>query len=251
MTRTSPPAPDPEWAYFLDFDGTLVDLAPSPGEVALARTTVELLRALHQRCGGAAAVVSGRALADLDALIGLPDLPAVGQHGLERREPDTASPPPADSAPALEAARVRLRRFVARHPALVLEDKGRSIALHYRAAPKLAGVVHRVVNALRQELGDGLTVQRGKRIVELRPAGFDKGCAVAALLEEPPFRGRRPVFIGDDLTDEPAFELVNAIDGISIKVGRGASVARWRLNDPAAVTAWLARAIPQPGGVRS
>jgi len=128
---------------------------------------------------------------------------------------------------------------------LMLEDKGLSLALHYRLAPTMAASVHRIMHRLVNRLGQGLELQRGKRVVEIKPAGIDKGSAVAEYLAEPPFRGRRAVFIGDDLNDEHGFAEVNRLGGVSIKVGRGASCARFRLKDVAAVRHWLASALEE------
>lgn len=133
----------------------------------------------------------------------------------------------------------QLRQVVARHPALHLEDKGLSLALHYRSAPQLASFVHQTVHALQRELGDGYVTQPGKRVIELKPAGCDKGHAINAFLREQPFVGRRPVFIGDDTTDERGFDAVNTRGGISIKVGRGPTVATYRLPTVESVRAWL------------
>jgi trehalose 6-phosphate phosphatase len=135
-----------------------------------------------------------------------------------------------------------LAPVLARHPGLLLEDKGLTLALHYRRAPQLAAYAHRLMARLAAGAGAGLEVQRGKRVAEIKPAGVDKGTAIEEYLREAPFRGRRPVFIGDDLNDEHGFAEVNRLDGISIKVGGGRSIARYRLRDVAAVMRWLAAA---------
>ena len=236
----SVPPPDPAWAWFLDVDGTLAELAPSP---ALARVDEEMracVDRLRVASGGAVALVSGRPIAGVDAMLGASDLVVAGLHGLERRDADGVlwrTPIDADS---LQGARDRIATIVATHPALLLEDKQTTIALHYRAAPSLASFAHRAMREARQVAGDGFTLQRGKYVVELKPTGQDKGTAVATILRERPFRGRVPVYLGDDATDEHAFAVVNALGGHSIKVGRGATRARWRLSSVAAVRAWLA-----------
>ena len=130
-----------------------------------------------------------------------------------------------------------------RHPGLLLEDKGLTLALHYRLAPHLASYAHRLMGRLAEDAGAGLEVQLGKRVAEVKPSGIDKGTAVAEYLLESPFKGRRPVFIGDDLNDEHGFAEVNKLDGISIKVGNGVSCARYRLPDVAAVRRWLGNAL--------
>ena len=138
-------------------------------------------------------------------------------------------------------ARKRLNQIVAKHSALVLEDKGMNFALHYRAAPDLGLELHETLGRLAAELGDDFELQSGKMVLEIKPRGKDKGTAIAEFCNETPFKGRLPVFIGDDLTDELGFELINRLGGCSIKVGKGISAARWRLPSASAVRAWLSR----------
>ena len=140
-------------------------------------------------------------------------------------------------------SRRRWHRFWHAIPGLLLEDKGLTLALHYRLAPHLAAYAHRLMCRLADEADAGLEVQFGKRVAEVKPSGIDKGTAVAEYLAESPFKGRRPVFIGDDLNDEHGFAEVNRLDGISIKVGKGNSCARFRLPDVAAVRRWLGDAL--------
>ncbi|HXE36914.1 MAG TPA: trehalose-phosphatase [Azonexus sp.] len=238
-----PPAAQKDWAYFLDFDGTLLDLAATPDTIRVDSALPLLLTALHQASAGAVALISGRALADLDLRISLPKLPKAGQHGLERRDATGrlwlhASPPL-----ARQTIRDALAPLLERHRGLILEDKGLTLALHYRQEPEMASYVHQLMRRLVAEVGEELVVQEGKCIVEVKPAGVDKGTAVAEYLAEPPFHGRRPVFIGDDKNDEYGFAAVNAHGGISIGVGAGSARARYRLPDVAAVRAWLAGAM--------
>ena len=246
MTKTRPGPPPPprlDWAYFLDVDGTLIDIADTPDAVHVDDALLALIARLQRASGGAVALVSGRALSFLDHRLGALHLPLAGQHGLERRDASGrvwmhAAPPAARSA--IKAA---LAPVLARYPGLLLEDKGLTLALHYRLAPQLAAYAHRLMARLAAAANAGLEVQRGRRVAEIKPAGVDKGAAVAAYLAEPPFARRRPVFIGDDLNDEHGFAEVNRLDGISIKVGKGASCARYRLADVAAVRRWLADAL--------
>ena len=144
-------------------------------------------------------------------------------------------------ADQLKVAAARLAAFAAAHPGLLLEDKGRSLALHYRLAPQLEGEARALVGEVLAGLGEGFELQRGKMVLELRPGGRDKGSAIAEFMAEAPFRGRVPAFVGDDLTDEFGFGVVNGMGGVSVKVGEGASQARWRIADAAAVRAWLAQ----------
>ena len=232
------PAPRPEWAYFFDVDGTLVDIAEAPGGSGPDGHVQRLIVDLYRATGGAVALISGRSLAQIDGL--LPDvrLPAAGQHGVERRDA-AGRVHHAVPSPALEAVRRGLTAAVDRHPGLVLEDKGLSLALHYRRVPRLAGYAHRLARSLVAGAGGAYVVQVGKRVVEIKPAGKDKGMAVLEFMQEPPFRGRTPVFVGDDSTDEHAFVTVNGLRGHSVKVGPGRTAARGRLRDVRAVRAWL------------
>jgi len=241
--RRPPPAPCFECAFFLDVDGTLLEIADTPSAVRVDMELLELIGRLFRISGGALALVSGRSISDLEELLGAQRLPLAGQHGLERR--DSAgrlwihAAPPGAKCMIKEA----LAPVLTRHPGLLLEDKGLTLALHYRQAPHLAAYAHRLMARLMQEAGGELELQKGKRVIEIKPAGIDKGTAVAEYLTESPFRGRHPVFIGDDLNDEHGFAEVNRMGGISIKVGPGKSCARYRLPHVAAVRHWLNAAL--------
>jgi len=243
MRHEFPPAASAEWAYFLDIDGTLIDIADTPDAVRVDIALLDLIARLHRASGSAVALVSGRTISDIESRLGMPRLPLAGQHGLERRDAAGrlwihAAPPAAKFA-----IKEALEPVLARHPGLLIEDKGMTLALHYRLAPHLAAYAHRLMTRLATAAGAGLEVQRGKCVAEIKPSGIDKGTAVTEYLAEPPFMGRRPVFIGDDLNDEHGFAEVNKLDGISIKVGKGASCARFRLPDVAAVRRWLGDAL--------
>lgn len=242
MTRTAP-APR---AYFLDLDGTLVDIADTPHAVRRPDGLARLLRELARRSDGALAVISGRPLRELDALLGTTRLPAAGLHGLERRSARGAVVRARPDRHRHEPVWAWLKAQLERHPRLLGEAKGMTFAIHYRRAPRLAGYAHRLANQALERLGPAYHRQAGKRVVELRPAGADKGDAIRAFLAEPPFRGRVPVFIGDDRTDEAGFAAVDAVGGVSIKVGAGPSRARWRLADTDAVRGWLRDGRPAP-----
>jgi trehalose 6-phosphate phosphatase len=240
------PAPRPDWAYFFDVDGTLVDIADAPGGAGSDGDVRRLLVELYQATGGAVALISGRSLGDIDRLVPDLRLPAAGQHGIERRDAAGRVSRHASPSADLETVRRGLAAAAARHPGLVVEDKGLSLALHYRRAPRLAGYAHRLVRSLLAGAGGVYGVQAGKRVVEVKPAGKDKGVAVLEFMQEDPFRGRTPVFVGDDSTDEDAFETVNRLHGHSVKVGPGRTVARRRLRDVRAVRAWLAQRATEP-----
>ncbi len=233
----------PDWAYFVDLDGTLLDLSAVPSDVHVDQALRDTVTALTRVAGGAVALITGRSIAEVDRLFPRLQIAVAGQHGLERRDANgrTLQAPQVDAS--LAAPRSAMRAIVGRHPGLLLEDKGLSLALHYRQAPALASYAHRVMHAWQSTLGAGYCVQRGKRVVELKPTGHDKGAAIRAFMHEAPFRGRRPVFIGDDATDEVGFDVVNQLDGISVKVGAGRTIARWTMPDVAAVRSWLSLAV--------
>ncbi len=237
--RLPPPASCFECAFFLDVDGTLLEIADTPSAVRMDLELLDLIGRLYRCSGGALALVSGRSISDLEELLGAGRMPLAGQHGLERRDAAGRlwihAAPPAAKCSIKEA----LAPVLARHPGLLLEDKGLTLALHYRQAPHLAAYAHRLMAQLMRGAGGALELQKGKRVIEIKPAGIDKGTAVAEYLTESPFRGRRPVFIGDDLNDERGFAEVNRMGGISIKVGPGRSCAAYRLPGVAAVRHWL------------
>ena len=235
------PAPRSEWAYFFDIDGTLVDIAPSPSEIVVERELQAEICDLYDATGGALALISGRSLSDVDGIFRDTSLPVAGQHGLERRSSDGKISRHDAPLEKLDFARTRLAEAIAAHPDLLLEDKGLSLALHYRLAPSLASFAHRTMRAIASAIGPAFTLQSGKRVVELKPSGKDKGDAVRDFMQEEPFVGRIPVFVGDDVTDEHGFAVVNSMDGHSIKVGGGPTAARWRLPNVRAVRLWLER----------
>jgi trehalose 6-phosphate phosphatase len=243
MTKKShvnpPPAASLDWAYFLDVDGTLIQLADTPQAVVIDQTLRDMIGRLHRACGGAVALVSGRMISDLQARIKLPQLALAGLHGLERRDSTGRlwlyAAPPSSKSTLINV----LAPVLARHPGLLLEDKGLTLALHYRQAPQLAAYVHRLMKRLCHASEGNLELQCGKFVVEIKPAGVHKGSAISEYLSESPFKGRRPVFIGDDQNDEHGFAEINRRDGVSIKVGKGPSCARFRLPDVASVHQWL------------
>lgn len=233
-------APLSSCAYFLDVDGTLLEIMPRPEDVVADETLRTLLVGIAGAAGGALGLVSGRAINDIDRIFAPLIFPAAGLHGAEIRFPDTSrSISPNDGA--MDCVRQPLADFVAAHPGLRLEDKGAALAVHFRQTPELAGDVLEFLKSLAQK--NGLAVQEGKMVAELKQARHDKGKGIAALLANPPFLGRKPVFIGDDLTDESGFSFVNAHGGISVRVGPAgiASDARYHLRNPASVRAELHR----------
>jgi len=234
-----PPFPRSDWAYFFDIDGTLIDFADTPSAVQVGDEVRQLLERLYQCAGGAVALMSGRTIAEVDRLFPVVLMPVAGQHGVERRNAAgvySRHPAPIER---VEQARRRLTAAIADKPGLLLEDKGVSLALHYRRVPELADFAQRPMQDVPPQLAGQYSLQLGKSVVEMKPAGKDKGLAVREFLDEPPFAGRAPVFVGDDDTDEYGFHVVNQLGGHSIKVGAGATAARWRLPDVEAVRQWL------------
>lgn len=238
-----PPSAPPytrDSAFFLDIDGTLLDIAETPEAVHAEAADCRLLERLHAAAGGAVALISGRTLAKIDELFAPLKLPAAGQHGFERRDGEGRRRRHRFDATRLRPLAALLRQFAHEHPGVVFEDKGASVALHYRLAPALRDTAHAQALAAAAMLPGEVEVQPGKMVWEVKPAGAHKGMAIEEFMRELPFRDRLPVFLGDDLTDEDGFQVVNRLGGHSIKVGAGASAARWRLSDPAAARAWLA-----------
>jgi len=239
------PAPPPlhrDQALFLDFDGTLVDLAAAPDLVRVTAELPNLLQALSQLLDGALALVSGRPLDELDRLLAPFAGASAGQHGLERRHSD-GRVLRCLLHPALVRVRPLLAHFAERHRGLMLEDKGGSLALHYRQAPSLEAACRGFVRRAVLGGGGALKALDGKMVVELLPESGGKGGAIEAFMAELPFRGRAPIFVGDDSGDEEGFAMVDRRSGISVHVGAGTTAARHRLADVAAVLNWLARSV--------
>jgi trehalose 6-phosphate phosphatase len=237
--RTLPEA-RANWAFFLDIDGTLVGFADTPAEVAVDSVLKQTLDQLYTQTGGAVALISGRSIAQVDRLFAPLLFPTSGQHGAERRSPSGVLRHYAVRSPQIEAIKQRLVPLTVRHPRLVLEDKGLTLAVHYRRVPQLAGYLHRF---LRRSVNSvpNLCLQPGNMVLEIKPAARDKGSTIMDFMAEKPYCGREPVFIGDDVTDEYGFSVINDLGGHSFKVGPGRTVAQWRFRDHHAVRNWLER----------
>lgn len=230
----------PSCALFLDFDGTMVDIAPQPHAVHVPQPLLTLLQDLDRYLKGAVAVISGRPIQQLDAFLDPLKLAVAGVHGAERRGADgrmhLLDTHPFD--PVEEAACT----LAAEHPGLLVENKRGSLALHYRQRPELEELCLRTMQAAVDAV-PGMTLLRGKMVAEAKPGGATKGLAIEAFLAEAPFAGRTPVFIGDDVTDEAGFSTVQRLGGVGIKVGEGATVATRRLADPLALRRELQAAV--------
>lgn len=245
---TPPPALASTTALFVDLDGTLIEIAARPELVRVPPGLPALLERLTALHGGALALVSGRRLADLDRLLYPWHGAAAGSHGNECRRADGTTiakeNDPDDFAAAQALARLRphLHEFAVCEPGVWLEDKGATLALHYRAAPEKGEEIRALAEQLLRQTDDHLQLIPGKMVIELRPRHHSKGTAIGSFLEEAPFHGRQPVFLGDDMTDEDGFIEVNRRRGLSIRVGPpvAATSARYALPSVAAARAWLA-----------
>jgi trehalose 6-phosphate phosphatase len=236
MSSQLPPPLGRDTALFLDFDGTLVALAPTPEAIEIPPALAGLLEDLRDQLGGALAVVSGRQIDAIDRFLAPLRLPAAGEHGVQRRDSqgrmqEQHAP---DLVPILDIAN-ELARV---HEGLLVERKHAAIALHYRLAPQLEAVCR---DAMSRAIAGRplLELLHGKFVFEVKPTGVNKGIAIEAFMTEAPFAGRLPVFAGDDTTDESGFAVVQPRGGIGIKVGSGPSLALHRLESPRAVFEWL------------
>jgi trehalose 6-phosphate phosphatase len=217
--KQPPPPPALDWCLFLDVDGTLIELTDTPSQTSADAEIKSLLREVAERLGGAVALVSGRKIATLDQLFAPLVLPAAGLHGVERRKIDGSIQGASFIDSRLERARASLKALVEAHPGTLFEDKDRTIAVHFRTAPHFAEALRDAVIDIAKPLGTHYHIQSGKMLYEIKPRGFSKATAIQAFMKESPFRGRRPVFIGDDLTDRDGFRMAEEHGGLSIAVG--------------------------------
>lgn len=230
-------APADRWALFLDFDGALVDIADTPEAVSPPAGLACALARLRDRVDGALAIVSGRPLAILDRFLAPHRFDAAGVHGAERRAGGRVERHP----DGLQEARARLCERLPSDAGLRVEDKGCALTVHWRLAPHLEGAAITAIAETLRALGSRYRVQHGKCAAEILPRDADKGRAIEAFLGAPPYQGRRPLFIGDDLTDEHGFAVVNRRCGVSARVGPGQTCARFRLGAPQDVRACVHR----------
>lgn len=234
----TPPPPSLEWCLFLDVDGTLLEVTDSHSGLVADPEIKTLLREVAERLGGALALLSCRSIRYLDELLAPLRLPAAGLHGVERRKASGAMHGASFVDAQLDPARRDLQTLVAGHPGTWLEDRGRTLVVHYRAAPDAGAEVREAVIAIAKPMGRNYHVEDGHMTLEVKPRGFSKAAAIRAFMKEPPFSGRRPVFLGDHLTDKAGFGVVEDQGGISVAVGdrvRGL----YRLENATAVRSWF------------
>lgn len=227
-----PPLDVTRTAFFLDFDGTLAEIVDDPALAEIKPRTLAAVEKLAAAAGNAVAVVSGRSVAQLDRFLHPLRLPLAGVHGMERRMPDGRLMTTAVDEDAQDALQARVAAFAEANPGLLAEPKPGSVALHYRNRPDLGSTCGDLAEGLARA-DPRIRVVPGKMVFEMKLGTLTKADAIAAFMQEPPFRGRLPFFAGDDMTDEAGFELVNALDGISLKIGPGDTAARYRIADTA------------------
>ncbi len=230
-------------AILLDIDGTILDIAPSPQQVWVPPELRHTLARLDQLTGGALALVSGRPLADIDRIFSPLQLAAIGGHGAELRAVAGAEPRSC-AAPLSAALKLRLARITEIGPGIIAEDKGYSLALHYRLAPEMGEELRAAVAEICAAVPQGtIEILPGKLVVEINPAGVNKANAVCDLMRYPPFAGRNPIFIGDDTTDVPVFGIISRFGGLGFSVGRIVADVSGHFDKPETVRSWLARIV--------
>jgi trehalose 6-phosphate phosphatase len=230
-----------ETALLLDIDGTLLDLAPTPREVWVPPGLAETLEGLLERTSGALALVSGRSLNDIDLIFAPKQFPAVGGHGAEMRLSTDNEAVAAHAPPMDKELKLRLAAIAKLSPGILLEDKGYSLALHYRLAPHAEKAIYEAVSLIRADLPNApIEVLPGKSVCEIKHSGFNKASGVRELMKHAPFKGRRPLFIGDDVTDETVFAIMPDMNGLGFSVGRRAQGVNGHFDEPNDVRAFLA-----------
>jgi trehalose 6-phosphate phosphatase len=229
-------------AIFLDVDGTLLDLAPTPLEVSVPVRLRNALAALKRRTGGAIAFISGRPIAEIDRIFHPLRIPAVGGHGAEIRFSPDGEIRRSRIATRDTDLRNELAEIVRLDPGILIEDKGFSVAIHYRLSPQFGGeVLQHVATICRSERCASLEVLPGKLVVEIKPSGYNKGTGLREMMTVPPFGGRKPIFIGDDITDDAAFAALPDFGGIGFSVGGIVPGATFNFDGPQDVRLWLER----------
>jgi trehalose 6-phosphate phosphatase len=228
-------------AILLDIDGTLLDLAPTPREVWVPPGLANTLSRLLARTSGALALVSGRSLNDIDLIFAPEEFPAVGGHGAEMRISIDSEAVATHAPPMDKELKRRLAAIAKLSPGILLEDKGYSLALHYRLAPHAEKAIYEAVSLIRADLPNApIEILPGKCVCEIKHSGFTKATGVRELMTHEPFKGRRPIFIGDDVTDETVFAIMPEMNGLAFSVGRRAQGVAGHFDEPRDVREWLA-----------
>jgi trehalose 6-phosphate phosphatase len=239
-------------AILLDIDGTLLDLMPTPREVWVPPGLRETLNGLLKRTSGALALVSGRSLNDIDLIFAPQEYPAVGGHGAEMRLANDGQAVATHAPPMDKELKKRLAAIAALSPGILLEDKGYSLALHYRLAPHAEKAIYEAVSLIRADLPNApIEVLPGKCVCEIKHSGFTKATGVRELMTHAPFRGRKPLFIGDDVTDETVFAIMPDFDGLSFSVGRRARGVDGHFDAPNDVREFLARVLDETNATKA
>jgi trehalose 6-phosphate phosphatase len=229
-------------AILLDIDGTLLDLMPTPREVWVPPGLSRTLNGLREKTSGALALVSGRSLNDIDLIFAPDQFPAVGGHGAEMRLSADNEAVATHAPPLDKELKRRLATIAKLSPGILLEDKGYSLALHYRLAPHAEKAIYEAVSLIRADLPNApIEVLPGKCVCEIKHSGFTKASGVRELMTLEPFKGRRPLFIGDDVTDESVFAIMPDFDGLAFSVGRRAQGVAGHFDAPRDVREFLAR----------
>jgi trehalose 6-phosphate phosphatase len=233
------PLPTHDSCLFLDVDGTLIELSAHPSQTAATRALKDLLMMVNDALEGAVALISGRPIADLDTIFFPLRLRAAGVHGGELRIEAGCAAPQAPPDARLDELRARMLDFASHHSGVVIEDKHIACAIHYRGRPDARAALRSALAAPLGTLGEEFHALEGNCVIEVKPRHFTKAHAIEEFLELPSFRDRRPIFLGDDVTDLDGFRVIEAHRGMTVAVGDRVD-AQWRLPDPAATRAWLA-----------
>jgi len=255
ISSSGPQLPRPEdlatIALLLDVDGTILDTAITPGSVVVPNSLRSSLGELHAKSGGAIALVSGRLIGNLDALFAPLRLPAIGGHGAEMRHSGNDATQTRRAVALGGALRNLIASAVTFDPRVILEDKGSSLAVHYRLAPHLEQTLKAKIAAIIARIAArDLEVMHGNAVIEIKPIGFSKGEAVGEMMKNPPFAHRKPVFVGDDTTDESVFKVLPMFGGVGYSVERLINGANGTFNSPHEVRCWLARLCGREGNNR-
>jgi len=238
-------------ALLLDIDGTILDMAITPSTVIVSDSLRSSLRDLHARCGGALALVSGRLIGDIDTLFAPLRLPAIGGHGAEMRLSSNNAPKPGHADAIGEGIRRRVAAIASADRRLIVEDKATSIAVHYRLAPELEQTLKSEIDeTIADVAGESLEILHGKAAIEIKSRHYSKGTAVLEMMNNPPFRGRRPIFVGDDVTDVSVFKILPLFDGLGYAVERPMPGANGIFGSPAEVRDWLGSLCEAGGNAR-